>query len=89
GLRWSLHRGESDPILGWYSSGLGRRVPAVTLLGRGRPAAGESLSTRLEFVDAGTAPEPAFTGSAVSWAESDGPSQANTGTERGIHAEAG
>ena len=87
-LRWSLHQGENDPILGWYSSGLGRRVPAVTLLGRGRPAPGETLSTRLEFVDGGTAPEPAFTGSAVSWAESDGPSQANTGTERGIHAEA-
>ena len=31
GLRWSLHRGESDPILGWYSPGLGRRVPAFTL----------------------------------------------------------
>ena len=26
-LRWSLHRGETDPILGWYSPGLGRRVP--------------------------------------------------------------
>ena len=34
-LRWSLHRGETDPILGWYSPGLGRRVPAFTLLGRG------------------------------------------------------
>jgi hypothetical protein len=48
-LQWSLHRGESDPILGWYSSGLGRRVPAVTLLGRGRSAAGEQLSTQLRF----------------------------------------
>ena len=35
-LRWSLHRGETDPILGWYSSGLGRRIPAFTLIGRGR-----------------------------------------------------
>ena len=35
-LRWSLHRGETDPILGWYSPGLGRRVPVFTLLGCGR-----------------------------------------------------
>ena len=26
-LRWSLHRGETDPILGWYSSGLGGALP--------------------------------------------------------------
>src|SRR5262249_60337087 len=25
GLAWSLHRGETNPILGWYSSGLERR----------------------------------------------------------------
>ena len=42
GLRWSLHRGETDPILGWYSPGLGRRVPAFTLLGSGRCAPGRS-----------------------------------------------
>ncbi|MBO0828029.1 MAG: alginate lyase family protein [Streptosporangiales bacterium] len=34
-LRWTLHRGETDPVLGWYSPGLGRRVPAYTLLGTG------------------------------------------------------
>ncbi|HEX6445354.1 MAG TPA: alginate lyase family protein [Streptosporangiales bacterium] len=33
GLQWTLHRGETDPILGWYAPGLGRRVPAYTLLG--------------------------------------------------------
>jgi Heparinase II/III-like protein/Heparinase II/III N-terminus len=53
-LRWSLHRGETDPILGWYSSGLGRRVPAVTLLGRGHSASDQPLITRLEFLDIGT-----------------------------------
>jgi len=52
-LRWSVHRGETDPILGWYSAGLGRRVPAITLLGRGRSAPGEPLITRLEFLDPG------------------------------------
>ena len=53
GLRWSLHRGETDPILGWYSPGLGRRVPAVTLLGRGRCVPGMPLITRLEFLEVG------------------------------------
>ena len=53
GLRWSLHRGETDPILGWYAPGLGRRVPAFTLLGRGRCVPGMPLITRLEFLDAG------------------------------------
>jgi hypothetical protein len=50
-LRWSLHRGETDPILGWYSPGLGRRVPAFTLLGRGRSAPGVRLITRLKLPD--------------------------------------
>jgi hypothetical protein len=50
-LDWSLHRGETDPILGWYSSGLGRRTPAFTLIGRGRSSPDEPLSTRLEFLD--------------------------------------
>ncbi len=50
-LDWSLHRGEVDPILGWYSSGLGRRTPAFTLVGRGRSSPDEPLSTRLEFLD--------------------------------------
>jgi Heparinase II/III-like protein len=53
GLRWSLHRGETDPILGWHSGGLGRRVPAVTLLGCGRCVPGMPLITRLEFLEAG------------------------------------
>jgi len=50
-LRWTLHRGETDPILGWYSPGFGQRVPAWTLLGRGRSVPGVPLSTRLEFTD--------------------------------------
>ena len=41
--------GETDPILGWYSAGLGERVPAVTLLGQGRCAPGTPLMTRLCF----------------------------------------
>ncbi len=30
------YRGQSDPPLGWYSPGFGRREPAVTVVGRGR-----------------------------------------------------
>jgi hypothetical protein len=49
-LRWSLHRGETNPILGWYSRCLDHRAPAYTLLGYGRSEPSEPLSTRLEFV---------------------------------------
>ncbi|MGW9397651.1 heparinase II/III domain-containing protein [Streptomyces sp. NPDC055642] len=34
-LSWQAHRGESDPPLGWYSPGFGRREPATTLIGTG------------------------------------------------------
>ena len=85
GLEWTLHRGETNPILGWYSSGLERRVPAFTLLGCGRPAAGEPLRTRLEFVDADMLAESAFTRSAVSWGTSD----ARVRKMPGIKTEAG
>jgi Heparinase II/III-like protein/Heparinase II/III N-terminus len=50
GLRWSLHRGETDPILGWYSCGLGRRVPAFTLLGRGCSEGEMVLAAGLAFL---------------------------------------
>jgi len=52
-LRWSLHRGDTAPILGWYSPGLGRRVPAVSLLGEGRCGPDVSLITRLNFAEFG------------------------------------
>jgi Heparinase II/III-like protein/Heparinase II/III N-terminus len=66
GLEWRLHRGETDPVLGWYSPGLGRRVPAFTLLGRGRCVPGAPLATRLEFVETGTSQKPV-----ISWLASD------------------
>ena len=66
-LEWSLHRGETSPILGWYSAGLGRRTPAFTLVGRGRSAADAPLSTRLEFVDAGRTAGHSLTRRTVSW----------------------
>jgi hypothetical protein len=84
-LRWSLHRGEADPILGWYSSGLGQRSPSVTLLGQGRPAPGEPLVTRLQFLDAGNSVKSTFTKLAVS---SDTPDSLVRGVP-GIESEAG
>ena len=70
-LRWSLHRGETEPILGWYSCGLGRRAPAVTLIGRGRSDPARPLTTRLEFFDVGRTPRSEQVESAVSWFRSD------------------
>jgi hypothetical protein len=49
-LDWSLHQGETNPILGWYSSGLGVRVPAGTLLGSGRSMSATPLVTTLRFL---------------------------------------
>ncbi|MFF2809523.1 alginate lyase family protein [Streptomyces sp. NPDC058000] len=46
-LSWRAHRGESDPPLGWYSAGFGRKEPTTTLVGTG-------------FAD-GTAPSGEFT----------------------------
>ncbi len=84
-LRWSLHRGETDPILGWYSRGLGRRVPTFTLVGRGRSAPHAPLTTRLEFLDVGKTATPAGKRSAVLRRTSDAP----VGEVPGIQAETG
>lgn len=49
-LSWTAHRGETNPPLGWYSAGFGRREPACTLLGSGL-AGGKAapLTTLLRF----------------------------------------
>ncbi len=49
-LAWTCHRGETDPIEGWYSPRFGRRVPATSLVGRGTFA----VTTRL-VTDTGAA----------------------------------
>jgi hypothetical protein len=84
-LKWSLHCGETDPILGWYSGSFGHRVPAATLLGEGHSVPGVPLSTRLEFIDADPAVNRSFTSSAVSWSITD--SRLREEPER--HAETG
>jgi hypothetical protein len=70
-LSWTLHRGQTDPILGWYSAGLGQRVPAFTLLGSGQSMPGQQFVTRLEFVDAGHDTAMDGSQSAISWNSSD------------------
>jgi hypothetical protein len=48
-LTWSAHRGETQPPLGWYSPGFGRREPAWALVGSGRIRGGDTLTTLLRF----------------------------------------
>ncbi|MFF2040598.1 alginate lyase family protein [Kitasatospora sp. NPDC058170] len=48
-LSWRAHRGESDPPLGWYSAGFGRREPATTLVGTGFTDGTQGFTTVLRF----------------------------------------
>ncbi|MFW6691134.1 alginate lyase family protein [Streptomyces sp. MAR4 CNX-425] len=51
-LAWRAHRGETDPPLGWYSAGFGRKEPATTLVGSGwagGTASPEEFTTVLGF----------------------------------------
>ncbi|EYT83339.1 heparinase, partial [Streptomyces sp. Tu 6176] len=48
-LDWRAHRGESDPPLGWYSPGFGRREPATTLVGTGFTDGTQEFTTVLGF----------------------------------------
>ncbi|WP_327674338.1 alginate lyase family protein [Kitasatospora sp. NBC_00458] len=48
-LSWSAHRGETDPPLGWYSAGFGRREPATVLVGDGFADGTQGFTTVLGF----------------------------------------
>lgn len=48
-LSWRAHRGESDPPLGWYSPGFGRKEPTTTLVGSGFADGAEEFTTVLRF----------------------------------------
>ncbi|MFI2645508.1 alginate lyase family protein [Streptomyces sp. NPDC018610] len=50
-LSWRAHRGESDPPLGWYSAGFGRKEPTTTLIGTGFADGTEGFTTVLRFRD--------------------------------------
>ena len=51
GCHWQLARGETEPVLGWYSRGFGHKEPASTLVGRGTANGGRGLATVLRFHD--------------------------------------
>jgi len=72
-LEWQSHRGETNPILGWYSAGLGERVPAATLLGQGCCAPGTPLVTRLFFAGGDDLPGSADFARVVSTRAPDAP----------------
>ena len=62
GLAWSSHRGETTPVLGWYSPRFGTRVATTTLVGTG--AFDETLVLRTDLrVEAAAATVPARTSS--------------------------
>jgi hypothetical protein len=46
---WSLVRGSTDPVLGWYSAHFGEKDPSTTLLGEGRGSGHDRLLTILQF----------------------------------------
>ncbi|MEV5437596.1 alginate lyase family protein [Streptomyces sp. NPDC052682] len=48
-LSWRAHRGETDPPLGWYSAGFGRKEPATTLVGTGFTDGRQGFTTVLGF----------------------------------------
>ncbi|WP_028806268.1 heparinase II/III family protein [Streptomyces sp. 303MFCol5.2] len=48
-LSWRAHRGESDPPLGWYSPGFGRKEPTTTLVGTGFTDGAAGFTTVLRF----------------------------------------
>ena len=58
GLDWRAHRGAADPILGWYSDGIGRKTPAVALVGTGQCRRDTPLMTRMEFIDISPGEQP-------------------------------
>ncbi|GAA2643578.1 alginate lyase family protein [Streptomyces vastus] len=48
-LNWQAHRGGTDPPLGWYSAGFGRKEPSTTLVGTGFADGAEGFTTVLRF----------------------------------------
>jgi hypothetical protein len=49
-LTWTAHRGETDPVLGWYSPRFGQRVPCTTLMGSGAFSGELVLTTLLRML---------------------------------------
>jgi hypothetical protein len=51
-LSWCVHRGEHDPVRGWYSPSFGTKTPSATLIGTGTSGPHDTeVHTTLEFHD--------------------------------------
>jgi hypothetical protein len=50
-LSWTAHRGETSPVLGWYSPRFGERVPSTSLVGSGAWTGRIRLTTVLDLSD--------------------------------------
>ena len=48
-LDWTVHRGEVNPPLGWYSAGFGEKEPTSVLVGRGEIEPNLRLRMRLAW----------------------------------------
>ncbi|WP_323100904.1 alginate lyase family protein [Intrasporangium sp. YIM S08009] len=59
-LRWTAHRGETDPILGWYSPRFGEREPSTALVGGAEWTGSLTLCTtlRLQALSKHPGPKP-------------------------------
>lgn len=54
-LTWSSHRGEVDPVLGWYSPRFGEKVRTTTLVGSGSWTGALTLQTGLDLTESAAA----------------------------------
>jgi hypothetical protein len=91
-LEWRAYQGSADPVLGWYSAGLGHKTPSVTLIGTGHCRPDAPIMTRIEFDHlkfSNSAEEPAVPGETSDQAVpvSLGRSADNPGNESKITAE--
>jgi hypothetical protein len=50
-LSWTLHRGETNPPLGWYSPSFDVKIPSFTLLGAGNARDGLPIISRLYVLE--------------------------------------
>jgi Heparinase II/III-like protein/Heparinase II/III N-terminus len=81
GLSWSLHRGETDPVMGWFSEGLGRRSLSFTLLGRAPACGPVTFRTRLAFQDQAVSAAHSVTRADVPQPASDAPGESGPAIE--------
>jgi hypothetical protein len=49
-LNWSLHRGEENPPLGWFSPSFDVKIPTFTLLGTGSATVGKIMISQLRLL---------------------------------------